>query len=839
ESPSDDVTEEYPSDDVNFSSVQAPEAIHDETDIYINKDNIVPILKTLALAYTRKEAPTYKDILKAGSMSGFKTAFKYLGKPSLGSTLLKAIRSYTHYLDDDEIEDEETSALGELAEKYLSSHKFKIMFPESLLLHEEDMLQFAMKRKAEEVLTGRSSLSSERDMLVPMPRADPAVHTVLSISPLTWLAVLGGLFSIPYFFTDDTDIAAARDDRPFINRPGPSVWLQPPPHNSRTGEEEFHPHQSIDETEYEAYLREYDEWYKTWYQVYQKHTLHQNPPALQQASPVAQHPVRQHRPVAHQAPRQPRPVTRQPIRQTRPVVQHPPRQPPAPVHKVPQAHRKNQQHHNPPQQLVAAARPVQAIAAPAPRLTPPQGASLPIINSPADPTTNNNFGTFQTSSRNSDSHFKVLQDVPGETSSTAKTPVTTSTTPKTPITLTQSRPIQRPNPSPQPVFRHNTTPKTERGFVPIIKPQALQQASEDSRKSGFSDIKSTDILKTSNATKKAPASSNTKNKATSLKPELKPSLQVTNSGKSKKQEAETTTIRLSPITSGVFKTTRAPTPKPATTPPPGTRHAIFVKTSTDKSVRVVTSSSVVLPNGSQQVNTQDGSLPELERPQRLVQAKDAPALLQIDNSLKQPTIVHAVPVSQPLVQARPPPTVVKAQPVARPQSITPIQPNGGFVRTNIPTHIKVIDHNPETSTPVPITTTTLPPTTTMPIYALDPFYGPRLSRVDVIFHQLGLESEGCREQVVCNIYKNPDVYTPFSDYLSRQLTVKLEELQKPKVSDERILRFFRYLKAAREGQDGNECLSRYPSCPTDTTRLSHKPTFNAFHKVELLMNAGL
>ncbi|KAA0185820.1 hypothetical protein HAZT_HAZT010401 [Hyalella azteca] len=126
----------------------------------------------------------------------------------------------------------------------------------------------------------------------------------------------------------------------------------------------------------------------------------------------------------------------------------------------------------------------------------------------------------------------------------------------------------------------------------------------------------------------------------------------------------------------------------------------------------------------------------------------------------------------------------------------------------------------------------------IPIYSLDPFYGPRLSRIDAIFFQMKLDEdqEGCREQVVCNMYKNPDVYTPLSDFLSRQLTVTLEELQKPQVADERILRFFRYLQAARTGQDGGDCQIKYSQCAQDTTRLAHKPILDAFHKVSGLMS---
>lgn len=145
---------------------------------------------------------------------------------------------------------------------------------------------------------------------------------------------------------------------------------------------------------------------------------------------------------------------------------------------------------------------------------------------------------------------------------------------------------------------------------------------------------------------------------------------------------------------------------------------------------------------------------------------------------------------------------------------------------------RMLDETPKKTPTKPLK----PKGKSMPMYALDPFYGPRLSRADAIFAQMHLSSEGCREQVVCNMYKNPDVYTPLSDFLSRQLTVTLDELQKPQVADERILRFFRYLQAARTGQDGGDCLTKYPTCAQDTTKLSHKPIIDAFYKVSDLMN---
>jgi len=52
----------------------------------------------------------------------------------------------------------------------------------------------------------------------------------------------------------------------------------------------------------------------------------------------------------------------------------------------------------------------------------------------------------------------------------------------------------------------------------------------------------------------------------------------------------------------------------------------------------------------------------------------------------------------------------------------------------------------------------------------DPFYSPLLSRIDSIFMHLGHTTEGCRERVVCSIYKLPMKYAPYSNLLSAQLS---------------------------------------------------------------------
>lgn len=54
--------------------------------------------------------------------------------------------------------------------------------------------------------------------------------------------------------------------------------------------------------------------------------------------------------------------------------------------------------------------------------------------------------------------------------------------------------------------------------------------------------------------------------------------------------------------------------------------------------------------------------------------------------------------------------------------------------------------------------------------AADPFYGPMLARLDAVFSQLGVHDEGCKERVVCSMYKNPMRYSPHSNLVSAELS---------------------------------------------------------------------
>ncbi|KAL2720111.1 uncharacterized protein V1478_010377 [Vespula squamosa] len=106
------------------------------------------------------------------------------------------------------------------------------------------------------------------------------------------------------------------------------------------------------------------------------------------------------------------------------------------------------------------------------------------------------------------------------------------------------------------------------------------------------------------------------------------------------------------------------------------------------------------------------------------------------------------------------------------------------------------------------------PTSSLLLTNYDPFYSPLLSRLDAVFYRLGHTSEGCREYAVCAMYKSPARYAPYSNLVSAQLSRELNELRKPATDNPDVLRFFRYMKAAKDGQDGVNCENAYTNCPT-------------------------
>ncbi|XP_024936338.1 uncharacterized protein LOC112493729 isoform X2 [Cephus cinctus] len=108
------------------------------------------------------------------------------------------------------------------------------------------------------------------------------------------------------------------------------------------------------------------------------------------------------------------------------------------------------------------------------------------------------------------------------------------------------------------------------------------------------------------------------------------------------------------------------------------------------------------------------------------------------------------------------------------------------------------------------------PSSSLLLTNYDPFYSPLLSRLDAVFSRLGHTSEGCREYAVCAMYRNPGRFAPYSNLVSAQLSRELNELRKPASDNPDVLRFFRYMKAAKDGQDGLQCEETYRDCARAT-----------------------
>ncbi|KAF6210123.1 hypothetical protein GE061_015879 [Apolygus lucorum] len=94
----------------------------------------------------------------------------------------------------------------------------------------------------------------------------------------------------------------------------------------------------------------------------------------------------------------------------------------------------------------------------------------------------------------------------------------------------------------------------------------------------------------------------------------------------------------------------------------------------------------------------------------------------------------------------------------------------------------------------------------------DPFYSPILTRLDRVFSELGFTEEPCKERLVCSMYKAPARFSPHSNLVSAEISRDPSELQKPVFESPNVLRYFRYVAAARNGQDAKDCLSLYPNC---------------------------
>nr|XP_029713635.1 uncharacterized protein LOC115257820 [Aedes albopictus] len=64
----------------------------------------------------------------------------------------------------------------------------------------------------------------------------------------------------------------------------------------------------------------------------------------------------------------------------------------------------------------------------------------------------------------------------------------------------------------------------------------------------------------------------------------------------------------------------------------------------------------------------------------------------------------------------------------------------------------------------------------------------------------------------CAMYKAPIKYSPHSNYVSAELSRDASELQKPTSTNAAVIRFYRYVQAARDGQDQRDCRQTYSLC---------------------------
>ncbi|XP_076394753.1 protein Osi24 isoform X4 [Megachile rotundata] len=132
------------------------------------------------------------------------------------------------------------------------------------------------------------------------------------------------------------------------------------------------------------------------------------------------------------------------------------------------------------------------------------------------------------------------------------------------------------------------------------------------------------------------------------------------------------------------------------------------------------------------------------------------------------------------------------------------------------------------------------PTSSLLLTNYDPFYSPLLSRLDAVFSRLGHTTEGCREYAVCAMYRSPARFAPYSNLVSAQLSRELNELRRPSSDNPDVLRFFRYMKAAKDGQDGVKCEDAYSKCAIaqeDQTLRQNQAMLATYQDIDKLVHA--
>ncbi|XP_022827703.1 uncharacterized protein LOC111357307 [Spodoptera litura] len=98
--------------------------------------------------------------------------------------------------------------------------------------------------------------------------------------------------------------------------------------------------------------------------------------------------------------------------------------------------------------------------------------------------------------------------------------------------------------------------------------------------------------------------------------------------------------------------------------------------------------------------------------------------------------------------------------------------------------------------------------------AAEKFYGALVGYVDALLGQMGATDLGCRERAVCSLYGDPFKHTPYSNLVSGHLSKDSNELV-PAGDSMMAINYYRYVQAARDGQEQKDCLISYPNCDID------------------------
>ena len=90
------------------------------------------------------------------------------------------------------------------------------------------------------------------------------------------------------------------------------------------------------------------------------------------------------------------------------------------------------------------------------------------------------------------------------------------------------------------------------------------------------------------------------------------------------------------------------------------------------------------------------------------------------------------------------------------------------------------------------------------------------------------------------MYRSPARYAPYSNLVSAQLSRELDELRKPSSDNPNVLRYFRYMKAAKDGQDGVRCEDVYAECEDardDQTIRQNQAMLATYQDIDKLVHA--